>query len=86
MPKPSTTSPIRLFPLRTTTNAAALDHTEETIERRRLLLSLGAFTGIGLMSAAKAEECELNSSPSGIQYCDDVVGTGPDAVRGTLIR
>lgn len=37
-------------------------------------------------AAAKAPPCELIVAPSGLAFCDKVVGTGPEAVKGQLIK
>uniref|UniRef100_A0A0F7H0I6 peptidylprolyl isomerase n=1 Tax=Pelargonium echinatum TaxID=122254 RepID=A0A0F7H0I6_9ROSI len=36
--------------------------------------------------AAEATPCELTLSPSGLAFCDKVVGYGPQAVKGQLIK
>jgi peptidylprolyl isomerase len=36
--------------------------------------------------AANAAPCELTVAPSGLAFCDNVVGTGPEAVKGQLIK
>ncbi|CAB4276851.1 unnamed protein product [Prunus armeniaca] len=36
--------------------------------------------------AAEGATCELTVSPSGLAFCDKVVGYGPEAVQGQLIR
>uniref|UniRef100_A0A0F7H0E7 peptidylprolyl isomerase n=1 Tax=Erodium gruinum TaxID=337380 RepID=A0A0F7H0E7_9ROSI len=36
--------------------------------------------------AAEATTCELTVSPSGLAFCDKVVGYGPQAVKGQLIK
>uniref|UniRef100_A0A0F7CZ45 peptidylprolyl isomerase n=1 Tax=California macrophylla TaxID=337344 RepID=A0A0F7CZ45_9ROSI len=36
--------------------------------------------------AAEATPCELTVSPSGLAFCDKVVGYGPQAVKGQLIK
>ncbi|KAI3468388.1 hypothetical protein Pfo_025051 [Paulownia fortunei] len=33
-----------------------------------------------------APPCELTAAPSGLAYCDKVIGTGPEAVKGQLIK
>lgn len=35
---------------------------------------------------ATATECEFTVTPSGLAYCDKVVGNGPEAVKGQLIK
>lgn len=37
-------------------------------------------------SAAEAVPCELTVAPSGLAFCDKFVGTGPQAVKGQLIK
>uniref|UniRef100_A0A0F7H0G3 peptidylprolyl isomerase n=1 Tax=Pelargonium tetragonum TaxID=122197 RepID=A0A0F7H0G3_9ROSI len=37
-------------------------------------------------AAAEATPCELTLSPSGLAFCDKVVGYGPQAVKGQLIK
>lgn len=36
--------------------------------------------------AANADPCELTATPSGLAFCDKVVGTGPEATKGQLIK
>ena len=36
--------------------------------------------------AAEAASCELTIAPSGLAFCDKVVGTGPEAAKGQLIK
>jgi peptidylprolyl isomerase len=36
--------------------------------------------------AAEAVPCELTVAPSGLSFCDKVVGTGSQAVKGQLIK
>ncbi|XP_030550066.2 peptidyl-prolyl cis-trans isomerase FKBP13, chloroplastic-like [Rhodamnia argentea] len=73
-----------------------------TVEPRPDLLSTttgrrGAIgMGLGLVKlvawqswvsgAAETAPCELTVAPSGLAYCDKVVGTGPEAVKGQLIK
>lgn len=37
-------------------------------------------------SAAEAVPCELTVAPSGLSFCDKIVGTGSQAVKGQLIK
>ncbi|CAN1169366.1 Peptidyl-prolyl cis-trans isomerase FKBP13, chloroplastic [Linum perenne] len=62
---------------------------------RRETLGLGFcaafFDGLLLQwkptaEAAEAAPCELASTPSGLAFCDKVLGTGPEAVKGQLIK
>lgn len=36
--------------------------------------------------AAEATPCEFTTAPSGLAFCDKVVGTGPEAEKGQLIK
>lgn len=36
--------------------------------------------------AAAPSPCELTVAPSGLAFCDKVVGVGPEAVKGELIK
>ncbi|XP_057421742.1 peptidyl-prolyl cis-trans isomerase FKBP13, chloroplastic-like [Lotus japonicus] len=37
-------------------------------------------------AAVEAPPCELTAAPSGLAFCDKLVGTGPQAVKGQLIK
>lgn len=37
-------------------------------------------------SGAAVAPCEFTEAPSGLAYCDKVVGTGPEPVKGQLIK
>ncbi|XAR56194.1 Peptidylprolyl isomerase [Bertholletia excelsa] len=66
--------------------------------KRREAIGLGIGFADGLLSlllqssrpAAAAEAapspCELTIAPSGLAYCDKIVGTGPQALKGQLIK
>ncbi|XP_058198161.1 peptidyl-prolyl cis-trans isomerase FKBP13, chloroplastic isoform X2 [Rhododendron vialii] len=69
--------------------------------KRREAISAGLCSGIlgvilqqSKVSAAEASSsstttpspCELTQAPSGLAYCDKVVGYGPEAVKGQLIK
>ncbi|MCD7464975.1 hypothetical protein HAX54_000326 [Datura stramonium] len=68
------------------------------IRRREALTALGlGFSAIFLEAllqpqsnieaiAEEATECEFTVTPSGLGYCDKVVGYGPEAVKGQLIK
>lgn len=58
----------------------------ENVDRRGVILSMGVMSLLEPQLSALADECELVSSPSGIQYCDDVIGSGNEVHKGTLIR
>lgn len=62
--------------------------------RRRDVLGFGCLVGSGLLmpteetNAARAEDgsCELVFDPSGLGYCDTLIGTGIEASQGQLIK
>ncbi|OMO71636.1 hypothetical protein CCACVL1_18114 [Corchorus capsularis] len=64
--------------------------------KRREALNLGFVLGLAdvflqlpqPVEAAESAEapCELTVSPSGLGFCDKVVGKGPEAVKGQLIK
>ncbi|KAF2287089.1 hypothetical protein GH714_038092 [Hevea brasiliensis] len=74
----------------------------QALLKRREAISAGFLTGIvdvflqPLTTAAPAEAkaeaeagaglCELTVTPSGLAFCDKVVGTGSEAVKGQLIK
>ncbi|KAF3949691.1 hypothetical protein CMV_024473 [Castanea mollissima] len=64
-----------------------------TLPSRREVLGFSFFFGfldVLLQSeesvAAEAAPCELTVAPSGLAFCDKVVGTGPEAAKGQLIK
>ncbi|KAK1281937.1 hypothetical protein QJS10_CPB22g00288 [Acorus calamus] len=75
----------------TTTSASSTTTTtlsHSTINRREAV-------GLGLLLpfvrpepsiAAEQSPCELTVAPSGLAFCDRVVGTGPEATKGQLIK
>lgn len=83
----------------TTSHPALLKLNENPVSvfRRREAIGVGLCSGIlgvilqqSQVSAAEAGEasapCELTQAPSGLAYCDKVVGYGPEAVKGQLIK
>ncbi|XP_019197602.1 PREDICTED: peptidyl-prolyl cis-trans isomerase FKBP13, chloroplastic-like [Ipomoea nil] len=59
--------------------------------RREAIGVLGLCLGaVGLRQSAAAEEttsaCEFTAAPSGLAYCDKVLGFGPQAEKGQLIK
>lgn len=67
----------------------------QALLKRREAMGVGFFTVFTdvllqpLPIAEAAEEagvCELTVTPSGLAFCDKVVGTGPEAVKGQLIK
>lgn len=74
-----------------------LNENPVAVFRRREAIGVGLCSGIlgvilqqSQVSAAEAGEasapCELTQAPSGLAYCDKVVGYGPEAVKGQLIK
>lgn len=68
-----------------------LEHaTQLDVVGRRDVIKGGAFIGILasiLVSSEFAEaSCDFTSSPSGLAFCDQIVGTGPQASKGQLIK
>uniref|UniRef100_A0A0F7H0F1 peptidylprolyl isomerase n=1 Tax=Geranium phaeum TaxID=379952 RepID=A0A0F7H0F1_9ROSI len=57
---------------------------------RRQVIGFGFCIGLvgGILQPCHAEAtpCELTVSPSGLAFCDKVVGFGPQAVKGQLIK
>ncbi|XP_042478141.1 peptidyl-prolyl cis-trans isomerase FKBP13, chloroplastic-like [Macadamia integrifolia] len=47
---------------------------------------LGIIEGFVQKSEAAEAQCELTTTPSGLAYCDQVIGTGPEASKGQLIK
>ncbi len=68
------------------------DKIHETALQRRWMLLGGALVAAGGLyslspaAAASSSTCELDSSPSGFKFCDEREGTGPEPVKGALIR
>ncbi|KAL5578018.1 hypothetical protein UlMin_019717 [Ulmus minor] len=63
------------------------------LSRREAIGFLGFGFGIsegllrlGSSEAAEAGPCEFTLAPSGLAFCDKVVGRGPEAVQGQLIK
>ncbi|XP_022978964.1 peptidyl-prolyl cis-trans isomerase FKBP13, chloroplastic isoform X2 [Cucurbita maxima] len=50
------------------------------------LLGLASFLLQPLPATAEATPCEFTTAPSGLAFCDKVVGTGPEAEKGQLIK
>ncbi|CAI5489628.1 unnamed protein product [Closterium sp. Naga37s-1] len=58
-------------------------------DRRSLLLgalAAASAASLGAAGASQAAECELQETPSGLQFCDQVEGTGDEASAGTRIQ
>ncbi|KAK4435718.1 Peptidyl-prolyl cis-trans isomerase FKBP13, chloroplastic [Sesamum alatum] len=59
---------------------------------RREAVGIGVCFGfLQLLNPAAAESaaappCEYTAAPSGLAYCDNVIGSGPEAVKGQLIK
>ncbi|CAN4075752.1 unnamed protein product [Withania somnifera] len=80
-----------------TINKLKETNTNHTLPRRQVLSVLGlGFSALFLqlksnieavaVEEAIATECEFTVTPSGLEYCDKVVGYGPEAVKGQLIK
>ncbi|XP_050230833.1 peptidyl-prolyl cis-trans isomerase FKBP13, chloroplastic [Mercurialis annua] len=70
-----------------------LSSDEPNVVRRREAIGVGfcvCIVDLLLLSrpssAAEAGPCELTVAPSGLAFCDKVVGFGPEAVKGQLIK
>ncbi|XP_055819944.1 peptidyl-prolyl cis-trans isomerase FKBP13, chloroplastic [Solanum dulcamara] len=71
-----------------------------SVSRREILSAFGlGFSAIflepflqpqsnieAIAEEATATECEFTVTPSGLAYCDKVVGYGPEAIKGQLIK
>ncbi|XP_038877522.1 peptidyl-prolyl cis-trans isomerase FKBP13, chloroplastic [Benincasa hispida] len=59
---------------------------------RREAIGCGFLLGLAnvllqpLPAAAEATPCEFTTAPSGLAFCDKVIGTGPEAEKGQLIK
>ncbi|XP_065853934.1 peptidyl-prolyl cis-trans isomerase FKBP13, chloroplastic [Euphorbia lathyris] len=83
-----------------TSNLKLKDPQTALIFKRREAISVGLFLGIAELvshqnsnSAIAAEapsssssSCQLSVAPSGLAFCDQVVGTGPQPLKGQLIK
>ena len=65
----------------------------QTFFKRREAIGLGFCAGFldvllqqQLTATAEEAPCELTVAPSGLAFCDKIVGTGPEAVKGQLIK
>lgn len=71
-----------------------VEKTANTLLRRREAIGLGLsfttlleFLGQNVAVAAEATApCEFTTTPSGLAFCDKVVGFGPEASKGQLIK
>ncbi|KAM3270616.1 peptidyl-prolyl cis-trans isomerase FKBP13, chloroplastic [Capsicum chacoense] len=78
--------------------AAIISPLSSLFSRREALSAIGlSFSAIFLEAvlqpqsnieavAEETTECEFTVTPSGLAYCDKVVGYGPEAVKGQLIK
>ncbi|XP_068656341.1 peptidyl-prolyl cis-trans isomerase FKBP13, chloroplastic [Aristolochia californica] len=62
-----------------------------SLNRREALAGLGVcllMNAVGQQTAkaAAGEQCIFTVAPSGLEFCDRVVGTGPEASKGQLIK
>ncbi|XP_051198320.1 peptidyl-prolyl cis-trans isomerase FKBP13, chloroplastic [Lolium perenne] len=97
LPKPNTAQPSRCAKAPTTDSAAAAGAKKKNLvlSRReaaatalstvlsRVLPAVAAETDV---ASAATGECALETTPSGLAYCDRVVGAGAEAVKGQLIK
>ncbi|TKY59721.1 Peptidyl-prolyl cis-trans isomerase FKBP13 [Spatholobus suberectus] len=85
-------APVRLQPQVAQQSIAVVpDEIESPWKRRDVIgLALDAALASALLTAlgaAGAEiPCEFKVAPSGLAFCDQLVGTGPQAVKGQLIK
>lgn len=56
--------------------------------RREAIIGFGVCIGLvdNVSAFAETSSCEFSVSPSGLAFCDKVVGYGPAAVKGQLIK
>lgn len=56
--------------------------------RREAIIGFGFCIGFveNISALAETTTCEFSVSPSGLAFCDKVVGYGPEAVKGQLIK
>ncbi|CAM0908909.1 unnamed protein product [Alopecurus aequalis] len=95
LPKPSNAQPPRCAHASSTDTGAGTSKKSVVLRRReaaaavlstafsRVLPALAAETDV---ASAAAGECALATTPSGLAFCDRVVGTGAEAVKGQLIK
>ncbi|XVF75516.1 hypothetical protein PTKIN_Ptkin13bG0194000 [Pterospermum kingtungense] len=88
---PSNNQKQKMCPL----NLEQLNEDPKVFLKRREALGFGLCFGLVDVSlqllqpspsAAVEAPCELSVSPSGLAFCDKVVGKGPEAVKGQLIK
>ncbi|KAJ8561142.1 hypothetical protein K7X08_027332 [Anisodus acutangulus] len=85
----TTTNPIPHF-IKSSVPVNKLNESSPLFRRREALTTLGLFFSETFFKQSNIEaiagECEFTVTPSGLAYCDKVVGTGPEAVKGQLIK
>lgn len=56
--------------------------------RREAIIGFGFCIGFvdNISALAETSSCEFSVSPSGLAFCDKVIGYGPQAVKGQLIK
>jgi len=64
---------------------------DESLVKRRTLIGLLAFDAVLAYSSSNSSPaaeipCEFHVAPSGLAFCDKLVGAGPQAVKGQLIK
>lgn len=60
--------------------------TAARMPRRTAAALLAAGAADVVAGGARAADCDLTSTPSGLQFCDLAPGDGAEAQAGTLIR
>lgn len=63
--------------------------TSTSISRREsvgLGLCLSFLHLVNPQYSSAAEVCDFTAAPSGLEFCDKVVGTGPEPIKGQLIK
>eukprot|EP00877_Chromochloris_zofingiensis_P010222 jgi/Chrzof1/5453/Cz16g03190.t1 len=51
-----------------------------------ILASIMSACAFSSRAPAQAEQCQLQLSPSGLQYCDIQEGQGPEPIKGSFIK
>lgn len=89
----NTTDAERIKCRSSSTQLLKLNEDPTSLKRREAIcigLSLGFLNDFvfptDLNAAAEAASCELTVAPSGLAFCDQILGTGPEATKGQLIK
>lgn len=71
----------------TTAQHSALHEPPVSLNRRHMILaSIMSACAFSSRAPAQAEQCQLQLSPSGLQYCDIQEGQGPEPIKGSFIK